>query len=154
MKHYIRALVFVGVLGLAPISPGNAQSAQITATAARSSFTYEFYYKIKWGHFDEFLELYKKNHWPILRKQKERGEILSLSADFPINHMGEDTRWDFRMTVTYRDAIAAHVDPSEEAWVKAMYPDQPKFKAEELRRFELLLEHLDLPVSSEDPEGW
>src|SRR5687768_13154610 len=72
-----------------------------------SPFTYEFYYTVKWGYLEEFLELYKKNHLPILRTQQERGEILSISAAYPINHASESERWDLRITIVYRDAIAA-----------------------------------------------
>jgi hypothetical protein len=35
-----------------------------------------------------------------------------------------------------------------------MYPDQAVFKREEQRRFELLLEHTDIPVVVEDVKDW
>ena len=117
-------------------------------------FTYEFYYKVKWGHLDEFLELYKKNHLPILRHQQSTGEILRMTAAFPINHASEADRWDFRMTVIYRDAIVAHEDPTEQPWVKELFPDQAAFEREEQRRFELLIEHMDIPIAVEDVETW
>ncbi|HEV7764361.1 MAG TPA: hypothetical protein VGQ76_05130 [Thermoanaerobaculia bacterium] len=126
-----------------------------TATATESKpFTCEFYYKVKWGRLGEFLKLYKKNHFPILRKQQERGEILSISAEYPINHASEDSRWDLRITVTYRDAIVAHEDPSEAVWVKQMFPDQETYKREEQQRFELVLEHMDIPIAVDDVTKW
>ena len=32
-------------------------------------FVVEYYYKAKWGYADEFLQLFKKNHYPLLKKQ-------------------------------------------------------------------------------------
>jgi hypothetical protein len=29
-------------------------------------FVVEYYYKAKWGNADEFLQLFKKNHYPLL----------------------------------------------------------------------------------------
>ena len=31
-------------------------------------FTVEYYYKARWGFADEFLALFRKNHWPVLQK--------------------------------------------------------------------------------------
>ena len=58
----------------------------------------EFYYRVKWGYFDEFLTLFKKNHYPILAHLKEEGVILDMYAAFPASHLPEDKRWD-RLTV-------------------------------------------------------
>jgi len=125
-----------------------------SAPASPKPFVYEFSYKVKWGHMDEFLELYKKNHLPILREEMKRGEILSMSAAFPIDHANESARWDFRMTITYRDAAAAFEDPLKQPWVKELFPDQATWKREEQQRFELLLEHTDVPVAVEDAASW
>jgi hypothetical protein len=147
-----RVLVLLVAL-ITSVAPLRVASAQAGANQPKP-FTYEFYYKVKWGHFKEFLALYKKNHLPILKKQIERGEILNMSAAFPINHMGEDTRWDMRVTVVYRDAVVAHEDPAEAPWAMALFPDQKTFKKEEQRRFEMVEEHLDIPVHMESPVSW
>jgi hypothetical protein len=144
-------LAAVLLMGILQWSPAHAAGEK---PAAPQPFVYEFSYKVKWGHFDEFRELYKKNHLPLLREQMKRGEITALSVVFPINHANESARWDMRVVVTYRDAFAAHEDIMQKAWVKAFFPDQAKFKAEEQRRFEMLLEHTDVPVVIEDPASW
>ncbi len=150
----MRSILIFSLLGvIAATMPLAAVSAEPDQQQPKP-FVYEFYYKVKWGFFDEFLALYKKNHLPILKKQIERGEILSMSAAFPINHLGEGSRWDMRMTVVYRDAIVAHDDPSEAPWVKALFPNQKNFKKEEQHRFELLLEHMDIPIHTENPGAW
>lgn len=141
------SLVLAGLLG----------ALWIPATSAAPDLkpvTYDLYYKVKWGDFDEFLALYKKNHLPVLRKLKERGDILSVTAAFPVNHMGEDKRWDMRVTITYRDVIAATADPGDRPWIKELFPDQETFKKEEQRRFELLVEHMDVPITVENTDDW
>lgn len=125
-----------------------------TRIAAPAPFTVEYYYKVRWGHFDEFLELYKKNHYPILQRLQHMGRIVSMSVAYPINHAGEANRWDMRFTIVWKDAATAHDDFDSSAIVKELYPDQTKFKAEEQRRFELLIEHMDVPVFVEDPAKW
>ncbi|HYK46164.1 MAG TPA: hypothetical protein VEV83_13385, partial [Parafilimonas sp.] len=39
-------------------------------------FTIENYYKVKWGYADEFITLWKTNHYPLLKKAIEHGDIL------------------------------------------------------------------------------
>lgn len=117
-------------------------------------FVVEYSYKIKWGHFDEWMELYERNHYPVLLKQKELGRIVSMSAAFPINHAGEANRWDLRFTIVWKDAATAHEDFDSSQIVKALYPDQDRFKREEQRRFELLLEHTDVPIVIDDLKSW
>ena len=38
-------------------------------------YVVEYYYKAKWGFADEFIQLFKKNHLPVLKKQVESGRI-------------------------------------------------------------------------------
>jgi len=47
---------------------------------AQQPYSVEYYYKVKWGYFDEFMDLYKKNHYPILKELKKQGEILDMKA--------------------------------------------------------------------------
>lgn len=127
---------------------------QSASAAPAKPFAVEFYYKVKWGYYEEFIELYKKNHYPILQRLQTMGHIVSMSAATPINHAGEATRWDFRFTIVYKDAATRHDDFDDSAIVKELYPDQEKFKKEEQRRFELLIEHMDVEISVDDPKTW
>jgi len=120
----------------------------------RKPFAVEYYYKIKWGHFDEFMELYKRNHYPILQKIQEQGEIVEMRAAYPRNHAGEESRWDFRYTIVWKDAETAHADADRTAILEQLYPDKEKFLKEEQRRFNLLIEHMDVPITEEDFAGW
>ena len=111
-------------------------------------FVIEYYYKAKWGHADEFLKLFKKNHYPVLKKEMEMGRIAKVWMDQPRYHTTEDGRWDFRVTIVFKNATVANEPFDEAALQKQMYPDQETFQREEQRRFEILDGHWDLPVKT------
>jgi hypothetical protein len=113
-------------------------------------FVVEYYYKAKWGHADEFLKLFKKNHYPVLRKESEMGRIAKVWMDQPRYHTTEDGRWDFRVTIVFNNATVANEAFDEAALQKQMYPDQDTFQREEQHRFEILDAHWDLPVKTVD----
>lgn len=114
--------------------------------AVAKPYAVEYYYKVKWGSFDEFFRLFKKNHYPVLLKEKELGRILEVEATRPRLHGTEDGRWDLRVTITWRDAATANDDFDPTTITSVLYPDKAAFDREEQRRFELLLAHWDLPV--------
>lgn len=122
------------------------------ASAADEPFVIEYYYKTKWGFADEFLQLFKKNHLPVLKKQIESGRILSVKVEKPRYHTTEDGRWDFRVTITFKSAAAFHSPSSEDEIIKKLYPDQATFKREEQRRFEILISHWDVPLVGVDAD--
>jgi hypothetical protein len=58
--------------------------------AADQPYTMEYYYKVQWGHQQEFLQLFLKNHYPLLKKIVESGRMLSVKIETPANHMTEE----------------------------------------------------------------
>lgn len=146
----------LALICLIPASAGTAGApaqAQAAAKPPLKAYVVDYYYKVKWGHFDEFLDLYKRNHYPILKRMQQDGHILSMTAAYPYNHASEGARWDMRFTIVYRDVLAEHQYDGT-ALVKELYPDQAKFKEDERRRFELLLEHVDVPMVIDDLSAW
>ena len=116
-------------------------------------YTLEYYYKVQWGHQQEFLELFLKNHYPLLKKGVEDGRMVSVKIETPANHMTEDGRWDYRVTIRFKNStVATTSEPNEESLIKQLWPDQASYKREETRRFEILLAHWDLPVSDITPK--
>ena len=112
----------------------------------------EYYYKVQWGHQQEFLQLFLKNHYPLLRKIVESGRMISVKIEQPANHMTEDARWDYRVTIRFKNsALATTANPDEDRLIKQLWPDQETYKREEGRRFEILLAHWDLPVTDITP---
>jgi hypothetical protein len=119
---------------------------------AEAPFAVDYYYTTRWGHADEFLRLFKKNHYPVLKKQVETGRLVSVSAVRARYHGTEDGRWDYRVTIVFKNVAAAHDSSAEEAIVKQLYPDQETFRREEERRFEILQAHWDVPLVPVDLE--
>lgn len=109
-------------------------------------FAVEYYYKARWGFAEEFLTLFRKNHWPVLQKQVESGRLVRVTAVKPRYHATEEGRWDYRVTIVFRDVAAAFDASAEEGIKQQLFPDQEVFRREEQRRFEILLAHWDVPV--------
>ena len=115
-------------------------------------YTLEYYYKVQWGHQQEFLQLFLKNHYPLLQKIVETGRMISVRIEEPSNHMTEDARCDFRVTIRFKNStLATTANPDEERFIKQLWPDQETYKREEQRRFEILLAHWDLPLTDITP---
>jgi len=142
----MRNILVVALLSLAPVAL-LAQGAPPQG-GANAPYAMEYYYKIQWGHQQEFLQLFVKNHYPLLKKQIETGRILSVKIETPANHMTEDSRWDYRVTIRFKNStVATTENADEEQMITQLWPDQETYKKEEQRRFEILLAHWDLPVS-------
>jgi hypothetical protein len=120
--------------------------------SADQPYTIEYYYKCQWGHQAEFLQLFLKNHYPLLQKIQATGRILSIKIESPAYHTTEDGRWDYRVTIRYKNStVATTANPEEEAFKKELWPDQATYLKEEQRRFEILSGHWDLPVTDITP---
>jgi hypothetical protein len=113
-------------------------------------FVVEYYYKAKWGYSDEFIQLYKKNHFPVMKKEMEMGRILQISVVKPRYHTTEDGRWDYKVTLVWKNIQVTDDGFDEASLIREMYPDQETYKKEEQRRFEILLGHWDVPIVDVD----
>jgi hypothetical protein len=142
-------LIAAVILAVGAIEHARAQN---TATADKP-FVVEYYYKTKWGHADEFIALFRKNHYPLLKKEVEMGRMLKVFATAPIYHTTEDGRWDYRVTIVFKNAAVAHDGFDSGPLLKQLFPDQETYKKEEQRRFEILDAHWDLPVKDVDLEA-
>ncbi len=138
-KWILLSLVFACTLGSAQKQPDQ-------------TFVIENYYKVKWGFADEFLELYKKNHYPLLKKAMEKGDVVSIRLDKPRYHSSEESRWDYRITLVFKNKDAAFDPNLTEPYKKALYPDLEKLKKDEQHRFEILIAHWDVEVQVADLE--
>jgi hypothetical protein len=131
---------------------GRAKAGQsVGATEGKEQpYVIEYYYKAKWGHADEFLTLFKKNHYPVLKKEMELGRMLRVTMVAPRYHATEDGRWDYRVTIVFKNAAVANDNFDSSTIIKQLYPDQETYKKEEQRRFEILDAHWDLPIKDVD----
>lgn len=131
---------FLILLILMTVSDVSAQS----ANSAVDHLTIESYYKVKWGYAQEFINLWLANHYPLQKKAMEYGDIISIVAEKPKEHSGEDTRWDFKVTVVYKNADVALDHSVTDPYKKQLYPDLLKLAKDEQYRFTLLLAHWDV----------
>jgi hypothetical protein len=143
--------VFAFVFAASLVAPVRAQGAPPQG-GADQPYSVEYYYKCQWGHQQEFLQLFLKNHYPLLKKIEATGRILSVKVESPAYHTTEDGRWDYRVTIRYKNSTVATTEsPDEDGMVKQLWPDQATYEKEEQRRFEILLGHWDLPVTDITP---
>jgi hypothetical protein len=146
------AIAAVGLAALfcaSNIGAGTQQSA-MAAEGKEQPYVIEYYYKAKWGHAEEFLALFKKNHYPVLKKEIELGRMLKVSMAVPRYHTTEDGRWDYRVTIVFKNPAIANDNFDSSALIKQLFPDQESYKKEEQRRFEILEAHWDLPIKDVD----
>jgi hypothetical protein len=146
----MKRLLLTVLLSLAA-GPVFAQGSPAQA-APDQPYTVEYYYKVQWGHQQEFLQLFLKNHYPLLKKIVESGRILSVKIETPAIHMTEESRWDYRVTIRFKNStVATTNNPDEAKLIKELWPDEDTYRREEQRRFEILLSHWDLPVTDITP---
>jgi hypothetical protein len=122
---------------------------QQNSSTSKEYFTIESYYRVKWGHADEFVNLWKQNHYPLLKKALEKGDVISITASEPKFHAGEDTRWDFRVAVVFKTVALAFDENLVEPYKKLLFPDLDALKKSEQYRFELLLAHWDVETGND-----
>jgi hypothetical protein len=142
---------FLLVVSAHPWAEGRqAVNPSSTAIANEKPYLVEWVYKIKWGHAEEFWQIFKKYQIATLNREKQLGYVTSYAVYRPGLHTGEDTRWEYRIVITYRNQAASGHGPDVE---KQLFPDQTTQKREENRRWELTEAHYDLPIRIIDPNG-
>lgn len=139
------------VLGLALVLTGLASGVegQAPPPSAEPEQTTWYFYTVKWGYQDEFLDLFRRNHYPVLKAQQEAGVFTRIRTYVPTYHGDGRADWTFAVELV-RAANPPKID--EQAQIKKLYPDQETFQKEERRRFELLVAHWDVPLNVVDME--
>jgi hypothetical protein len=131
------------IAGSGVLLRGQAPAAQPAATAERTAW---YFYKVKWGHQDEFVDLFRRNHLPVLKDQIP-ARITSVKTYVPTYHGDGRADWTFAVEITFRDAAAMTGPSPDEAIQRRLFPDRAKFLKEEQRRFEILDAHWDVPLN-------
>jgi hypothetical protein len=124
-------------------APAVGQAAPASASTEKTVW---YFYTVTWGKQDEFLDLFQKNHWPVLKAQLGT-RLTSVKTYVPTYHGDGRADWTFAVAITFKD-VATQTGPSPEAdIVKKLFKDQATFRAEEKTRFELLEAHWDVPLN-------
>jgi hypothetical protein len=119
-------------------------SAQAPVKSAESAKTTWYFYTVQWGFQDEFLDLFARNHYPLLKALEQAGKYSRVRTYVPTYHGDGRADWTFAVELV-EPANAPPVD--EEALIKKLYPDHGKYEREEKRRFEILVAHWDVPLN-------
>src|SRR6185295_18769961 len=153
--HQTAARILMAAAILAAVAvPGHPIAAQAPAaqSGSRTERTVWYFYRVKWGFQDEFVSLFQRNHYPVLKEEMKSGRIKDLRTFVPTYHGDGRADWTFAVVIVYRDT-AAMVGPSNDGEiVKRLYPDAATFAREEQRRFEILDAHWDVPLNELDLE--
>lgn len=107
-----------------------------------------YFYTVKWGFQDEFLDLFQRNHYPVLKAREKAGQFRSVRTFVPEFH--GDGRADWTFAVELVAPPNAPTSPTTDEIVAKLYPDAAKFAREEARRFEILVAHWDVPLNRVD----
>ena len=126
-----------------------AQTAPAAETSTAETKTTWYFYTVKWGSQDEFLDLFQKNHYPLLKAQQQAGRFASVRTWVPQYHGDGRADWTFVVELVVREGATG--GPTEQELIAKMYPDQATFRKEERRRFELLVAHWDVPAEPGRP---
>jgi len=120
------------------------------AAGADKPYVVEWVYKVKWGHSDEFFDIFRKYQVPILDRQKALGYVTQYTIYRPSLHTGEDERWDYKVVIVYRDQQASTHESDVE---HELFPDRAALRRDENRRWEVVESHWDLPIHEVDPHS-
>jgi hypothetical protein len=107
-----------------------------------------YFYTVKWGLQDEFLDLFQRNHYPILKAREKAGRYSSVRTVVPEFHGDGRADWTFAVELVVPPNAPA--TPTDEEIMAKLYPDRAKFAREEQRRFEILTAHWDVPLNRVD----
>ena len=147
---FFSAAALMLMLAIIPRTRAQQNSATPSASPADKPYLVEWVYKVKWGYKDEFWQIFKKYQIAILNREKEIGYITSYTVYRPGTHTGEDTRWEYRVMITYKNqAASGHIAEVG----RQVFPDHEAFKRGESRRWEVTEMHYDLPIRVIDPNG-
>ena len=88
MQTLITARILLTTAIVATLAlPGHALvSAQAPAaqSSTRTERTVWYFYRVKWGFQDEFVRLFRKNHYPVLKEEMKSGRIKDVRTFVPI----------------------------------------------------------------------
>jgi hypothetical protein len=120
------------------------------AFAASPSYQVEWVYHVKYGHQDEWWKIFRKYQIAILDREKQLGFVTDYYVDKPGLHTSEDARWDYRIIITYPNYDASRHEGEVQ---HQLFPDDAALTKEEDRRWELTVNHWDLPIHQIDPHA-
>jgi hypothetical protein len=144
----MRSIATLSVVTFVLLTSFGARAQAPAAQAAGEPKTTWYFYTVKWGFQDEFVDLFQRNHYPVLKALQKAGRYVSVRTYVPEFH--GDGRADWTFAVELVQPANPPASPTTEEVVAKLYPDRAKFNREEQRRFEILVAHWDVPLNHLD----
>lgn len=146
----MRKLIFLLFFVLILVDPTTSPTAAAQSALPAKPYTVEWLYRVQYGHKDEWWSIFRKYQIAALDREQRLGYITSYTVYAPGLHTSEDSRWDYRIVIDYKDqASSTH----EEEVMRELFPDKASLQKEENRRWELTTNHYDLPIHTVDPHA-
>ena len=144
----VSATALVATLVALPLFAAQAQTAQAKAPAR--PYVVEWVYRVKYGYQAEWWKIFQTYQIAILDREKQLGYVTSYTVTRPGLHSSEDSRWDYRIIITYPDQAGATHESEVD---HQLFADRAAEAKAEQRRWELTLNHWDLPIHDIDPHA-
>ena len=123
-------------------------AAPLAQPAAEQPYQVEWVYKVKYGYEDEWWRIFQKYQIAVLDREKQLGYVTSYKVVRPGLHTSEDFRWTYRIEITYPNYAGSRREGEVD---RQLFPDRAAEAKEDQRRWELTLNHWDLPIHDSDP---
>ena len=138
MKNKLILVVLVfGVLWAAAV-PSPSQTVGMSTVKPGGPVTMAVYYKVPPGKRADWLDLYKKYHYPVMNHFVADGILKSIHI-YQRRFRAEAPAWDYEVVLVWRDWGAieeGHV--KEPGLIETMYTaNMPAYKDADQKRFEL-----------------
>jgi hypothetical protein len=135
----------IAALLLAASLAGGAHAQPVNPGA--KGYEVEWVYRVRYGHIDEWWDLFRKYQIAILDREVKLGYVLNYRIYHPQLHTDEAARWDYRVEITYKDFDGSL---HEDEITQQLFPDDATRRKDENRRWELTENHWDLPIYQVD----
>jgi len=142
----LRTALAIAAAAAAGSTVAQAQS----GTAAAKPYREEWVFRIAYGHDGEWWKLFQKYQIAILDRERQLGLVTDYLVQKPRLHAANETRWDYRVIVTYPNYDAS--THGEEIERQLFDGDEAEARGEQ-RRWELTVNHWDLPIEHVDPHS-
>ncbi|MBW4028806.1 MAG: hypothetical protein HIU93_15670 [Acidobacteria bacterium] len=136
-KRLALVAVFVALFSTT-VEPIHSQTVGTSAVKPGGPITMAVYYKVPPGKRAEWLDLYKKYHYPVMNHFVSDGMIKSIHI-YQRRFAAESPAWDYEVVLVWRDWAAieeGHV--KEPGLIETMYADNmPAYSSADQKRFAL-----------------
>jgi hypothetical protein len=110
----------------------------------------EWVYRIKYGYQAEWWKIFQTYQIAILDREKQLGYVTNYIVQRPGLHTSEDARWDYRIIITYPNWEGSTHEGEID---RQLFTDRAAEAKDDQRRWELTLNHWDLPIHEIDPHA-